>query len=112
MTNDETKLIQIVHEIYHEREHQSRMNIDELANDVLEKIDPEGISHPLITVGCVLGLRDIAQQVCTAPHSQFPELQRRYPAAHEGAEYIRLEDLSAEDVRRNVSQLREESEAS
>lgn len=128
MTDEAKKLREIVIRII-ERKRTARLHKISpawIATEAMIKIDPGTKSVALVRIGCHLHLRQIARDVCRAwfegdneqsgaQHEMFPDLQRHYPSARSAHDdeptYVRLEDLTVEDVAYNVRRLRLEAQA-
>lgn len=94
-----------------------------VANEAMMTLDPTRVSPPAVYFGCTLWARQIAREQLrkkfegqkeNAQHDLFPELQWRYPAAHDGPgqpNYVLLELMTDADIAYNVDRLRQEAEA-
>src|SRR5215471_7720551 len=122
---NEKVLRNLLLEIFERRKDAIRISPAWLATEAMQEIDPGRTADEREYFGCELALRQIARGICrkffepddeyqSAQHSLWPDLQTRYPAAHEQDveyEYVKLEHLSERDVRFNVNRLRSEARA-
>jgi hypothetical protein len=124
MSNDEQKLRVVLLDIYERRSEEIRVSPSWLATEAMVTLDGEHHSPPLVYLAAHLQLRQLARSICrrkfedgdddTEQHELFPNLQKRYPAAHSPdsePEYVLLDHLSKDDVTFNVHRLRSEAQA-
>lgn len=123
--NDETKLRALLSEIYEFRTDEIRVSAAWLATEAMQRLDPNKTAPTLVYLAAHLQLRQLARSLFrhkfeadddgeVEQHELFPDLQRRYPAAHSTdaePEYVLLEHLTQEDVAFNVHRLRAEADA-
>lgn len=130
MTHAEAeKLIAITNEVITKHQTESQISPTWIATAVMQKIDPDRISPPLVYIGCHLEIRQLARGILGKrfdkesednadpidQHEMFPGLQKRYPLPRSSRDaepvYQRLEDLTRIDVIFNVNRLRREAVA-
>lgn len=124
MATDEHRLRSLLCEIYEKRSDEVRVSPAWLATEALAELDGDRQAPSLVYLAAHLQLRQIARSICRnrfeddgeeAEQSDlFPNLQRRYPAAHAAdtePEYVLLDHLTDEDVAFNVRRLRAEADA-
>ena len=122
MSDDIQKLRTVVLTVYDRCANAVRINPAWLATQVMNELDPEKTTPQLVYIAAHLQLRQLARAVCRGKFEDdgeeqessdlFPDLQRRYPAAHSPEsepEYVLLEHLSDADVCFNVDRLRKEA---
>lgn len=122
MSKDEQKLHLILQEIYEKRRAEIRVSPLWLATEAMVSLDEFRRSPSLVYQAAHLQLRQMARAICrerfeddkadSEQHELFPNLQKRYPAAHSPdaePEYVLLEHLTDEDVAYNVNRLRAEA---
>lgn len=102
---------------------QDRIEPSWIANAARKRIDREEVSPPLMTFLALLSLKQFARDLLRRryesdedieQHKMFPGLQAKYPVARKANEepvYVKLEYLSAKDIKWNVQHLRSESKA-
>lgn len=129
MSKEGQQLHDLVAEAIDRRRAAPRLNPATIAKEVLDKLDAEQPSHPLVWVGCNLELRQIARgqlavrfdpikdDVDDQPEL-FEGLQWRYPeAAPDGMKrsadqgYVLRDLMTDADIRWNVNRLRSEASA-
>lgn len=125
MGRDKQKLAEVVLAVVEQRKDQVKISPSSIATEVMNVLDPESVSVVLVALGCHLQIRQIARDCCrelfesdltegSAQHELFPDLQARYPAARQNGDepvYVRLEDMTNEDIEHNVRRLRSEARA-
>jgi hypothetical protein len=120
-------LVEIVAKAIKKRRRKSRLAPIEIANEVMQEIDPTGHSVDLVYEGCHLHCRAIArnllarfdvsraEKVALEQGELFDDtLQWRYPAARdpgEEPEYVLIDQLSDDDYKINIERLLQFSEA-
>lgn len=123
MTGEEKKLQAIVQKIVEQRREQTKIGATWIATEAMNEIDPKKVSVPLAYAGCHLHLRQAAraflrdefegdQDQNRSRHPLFPDLQARYPSARSKAgeepEYVREEQMTAEDYDYNITRMERE----
>lgn len=121
MTN-EKELHEVLARIYHRRRDESRVSPSWLATEAMAELDPMRVSPTQVYIAANLHFRQLARAILRGAadpasdgaeqHEMFPDLQQRYPSADSTSEepqYVKLEDLTADDVRFNVARLRAEA---
>ena len=122
--DDKRKLSLILMDIYERRGDKARISPAWLATEAMAALDGDKRSPPLIYRAAHLQLRQLARGICRKKFEDdgkeaeqsdlFPNLQKRYPAAHvpdAEPEYVLLEHLTDKDVRFNVRRLRMEADS-
>ena len=133
MAPEAQALISIVIRIIEQRRSERSISPSWVATEAMLEIDPAKVAPALVQLGCHLELRQIARSVLRTvfepsaeaatqlvdgeaqrQHELFPDLQWRYPKArtagkNEEPVYVRLEELTPNDVAFNVSRLRSEA---
>ena len=126
MVTEAKELTAIILKLIDERRTERRISPSWVATEAMVIIDPDRVSPQLVRLGCHLELRQIARSVlrtrfaeadedeeASKQHEMFPELQWRYPTSRsshlEEPEYVRLEDMTDDDVSYNVARLRSEA---
>lgn len=127
--HERRQLRALVSEVYERRGDEVRVSPAWLATEAMQQLDPDRTAPAMVWAAAHLHLRQVAREICrerfegeaadgdagaAEQHELFPDLQRRYPAAHStGSEpdYVLLEHLRDEDVAFNVRRLRSEGEA-
>jgi hypothetical protein len=94
------------------------ISVADLAENVYEDIDPQGLAPELVRSAAVLELRQLARAICRSRQvsdenqsqqgSLFEQLQPRYPNC-KGDTYILREHLTLEDRQWNIERLRKEA---
>lgn len=101
-----------------------------VANEAMQKLDPERVAPPAVYHGCMMYARQVArerlrktfeadvvdsdEQRLPFTDAEYPELQARYPTKRgkDGEEqYVLLADMTADDVAYNVTRLRLEAQS-
>ncbi len=113
-------LLEIITKVYEKHDTEIRISPAWLATAAMQHLDPERNAPALVHKGCHLQLRQLARGICrqrfdreSDTHDMFPDLQRRYPAAHKPdyePEYVLLEHLVEKDVTYNYHRLYAEAE--
>lgn len=124
MNKDEQQLRDILYAIYERRIGEVRISPAWLATEAMAKLDGDKKSPPLIYRAAHLQLRQLARNICrnkfeddgaeADQHELWPNLQKRYPAAHSKdsePEYVLLEHLKEPDVLYNYNRLYAEAES-
>jgi hypothetical protein len=122
---DESKATGLLWEIYDRRKAQIRVSAAWLATEAMRELDPMDFTLDSIYVMAHSHLKQLARQILrkrfepeddtmSAQSELFPDLQQRYPVAHERdtePEYVLLEYMNDRDVTFNVNRLRSEARA-
>jgi hypothetical protein len=129
MTKEGEQLAAIVLTVINTRKDQVRISPAWIATEAMRKLQAMRLrqTKPLVYEGCHLQLRQIARKLCikmfetadpeeASQHEMYPDLQRRYPVARDrnsGEEplYVKLEDMSDEDVQANIVRMRSQGRA-
>jgi hypothetical protein len=130
MGHETQPLTDIIIRIVDKRRSERRISPSWVATEAMLEIDPAEAAPLLVRLGCHLELRQIARQVlrtffedggsgfddeADGMHDLFPDLQWRYPQAHVNPKdepvYVRLEDLTPDDLAYNIVRLRREGRA-
>ncbi len=126
MTSDERKLQVLLASVLDKHQHKASVRPAWLATETMATLDPNRMAPQLVYRAAHLQLRQMARALCrreygedagdtAAQHNLFPNLQARYPSKRTvkdaDPEYVRLENLTLEDVTYNVDRLRKEGRA-
>lgn len=117
------QLVEIIARIIDTRRLASRISPSWVATEAMTELDPKRTSKPLVYLGCHLELRQIARGLLRSwfedadpdehQHELWPDLQWRYPTARSSGgdepEYVKLEEMSDNDIDYNVTRLRNEA---
>lgn len=122
--NDAHRLRELLESIYERRVDEVRVSPAWLATEALLHLDPTKTAPELVYRAAHLQLRQLGRSLCrqrfeedgewSEQHDLFPNLQKRYPAAHSPdaePEYVLLEHLTGDDIAFNVQRLRREANA-
>jgi len=120
---DERKLMEVLAAIYERRSGEINVSPSWLATEAMAELDPERNAPDLVYRAAHLQLRQVARSICRRKfeedgadqeqHDLFPQLQRRYPAAHSTdiePVYVLLEHVTEADVMFNLRRLRSEAD--
>lgn len=120
----ETSLTDVVSGVIDSSADQEQIMPTWVANAAYKELDPEEVSPVRVKLAALQALKQLARQLLrgkfepqndrdAAQHELWPDLQQRYPAAHQTSDdeptYIKLELLTVTDIEWNVSRLRSEA---